>query len=168
MEKKVNIREKRGFNLKTSLYISWFSKQNLKEIQLKTMWKKLQEILLMRLNLLKLAKHLHRLLKEIWCLILSDYLDVARGGILPAYRTLSSTSHLKKTYLKFILIIWFTSYWYYTCHCRLNYLLAGFQIVENIALLPHLPFLSHWLDCYLHSFYPIWSLQQSDYIALED
>lgn len=100
MEKKVNIREKRGFNLKTSLYISWFPKQNPKDIQLKTMWKKLQEMLLMRLHLLKLATYLHRLLKEIWCLILSDYLDVARGGILPAYRTLSSTSYLKKKILK--------------------------------------------------------------------
>lgn len=53
-------------------------------------------MLLMRLYLLKLAKYLHRLLKEIWCLILSDYLDVARGGVPPAYRTLSSTSYRKK------------------------------------------------------------------------
>lgn len=96
MEKKVNIKEKRGFNFETSLYISWFPKQNLKKIELKTMWKKVQEMLLMRLYLLKLAKYLHRLLKEIWCLILSDYLDVARGGVPPAYRTLSSTSYLKK------------------------------------------------------------------------
>lgn len=160
MEKKVNIKEKRGFNFETSLYISWFPKQNLKKIELKTTWKKVQEMLLMRLYLLKLAKYLHRLLKEIWCLILSDYLDVARGGVPPAYRTLSSTSYLKKKKLKFILIISFTSYWYYTCCCRLDDSLAGFQIVENKALLPHLPFLSHWFDCYLHSFYPIWSLQQ--------
>lgn len=66
----------------------------------------------------------------------------------------------QKKILKFILIISFTSYWYYTCCCRLDDSLAGFQIVENKALLPHLPFLSHWFDCYLHSFYPIWSLQQ--------
>lgn len=117
-------------------------------------------MLLIRLYLLKLAKYLHRLLKEIWCLIISGYLDVARGGVPPAHRTLSSTSHLEKKVLKFILIISFTSYWYYTCCCRLNDSLAGFQIVENKALLPHLPFLSRWLDCYLHSFYPIWSLQQ--------
>lgn len=68
--------------------------------------------------------------------------------------------HISKKKLKFILIISFTSYWYYTCRCRLNDSLAGFQIVENKALLPHLPFLSHWFVCYLHSFYPIWSLQQ--------
>lgn len=127
----------------------------------------MQEILLVRLYLLKLAKYLHRLLKGIWCLILSDNLDVARGGVPPAYRKLSATLHLKKKVLKFILIISFTSYWYYTCCCRLNDSLAGFQIVENKALLPHLPFLSRWLDCYLHSFYPIWSPQQKGLFSPE-
>lgn len=42
---------------------------------------------------------------------------------------------------KIILIISYTSYWYYTCCCRLNNSLAEFQIVENKALLPHLPLL---------------------------
>lgn len=92
--------KKRGSNFKTSLYISWFPKQNLKKIQLKTTWKKVQEMLLIRLYLLKLAKYLHRLLKKIWCLIISGYLDVARGGVPPAHRTLSSTSHLKKKSFK--------------------------------------------------------------------
>lgn len=128
----------------------------------------MQEILLVRLYLLKLATYLNSLLKEIWCLILSDNQAVARGGVPPAYRKLSATWHLKKKkVLKFILIISFTSYWYYTCCCRLNDSLAGFQIVENKAPLPHLPFLSHWLGCYLHSFYPIWTPQQKGLFSPE-
>lgn len=115
----------------------------------------------------EIGKYLHRLLKGIWCLILSDNLDVARGGVPPAYRKLSATLHLKKRVLKFILIISFTSYWYYTCCCRLSDSLAGFQIVENKALLLHLPFLSCWLDSHLHSFYPIWSPQHKELFSHE-
>lgn len=56
----------------------------------------------MRLYLVKLAKYLHRLLKEIWCLILSDNLDVARGGVPPAYRKLSANLRLKKSFKIYI------------------------------------------------------------------
>lgn len=81
--------------------------------------------------------------------------------------TICNLTSQKKEVLKFILIISFTSYWYYTCCCRLNDSLAGFQIVENKAPLPHLPFLSHWLGCYLHSFYPIWTPQQKGLFSPE-